>query len=280
MATGQQPMEKLINNKTTNTNILSILISQDGFSFCVLSSENEVVLFDRIAISKNSNYSKELLIKLQEKINADFVEKNNLNEVRLTYENDTFSLVPNHFFDSSKLSHYIKYSTSILANDYFAYDLIERLKIANVFIPFVHVNNYLHEVFGEFEYQHHLSLLLESFYEEKNSSEVCFGVITNNFLNLICFKNRELLLCNTFAYETTEDIAYYLLFVLEQLGLNREELLLYLSQHSDNKTLLTYINPYVKTVKNLKLSNFLDPKIKNIELLNHQVKGELLLLNL
>lgn len=280
MVTGQQPMEKLKDNTTIPTNTLSILITQDGFSFCILSNENEVIQAEKIGIPKTSNYAKELLLKLQEKINVEFVLNNQLKAVKLTYENDTFSLVPNLFFDPTKLSHYIKYSTAILANDYFAYDSLQQLPITNIYIPYVHINNYLHEIFGEFEYQHHLSLLLDSLYNEKNKSEICFGVITRNYLNLLCFKNQEVLLCNAYAFETTEDIAYYLLFALEQLGVNREELQLYLSEHTENELLLAYVTPYVKTVKSLMLSDFLNPKIKNTQLLNTQVADELLLLNL
>lgn len=273
-------MEKLKDNSPEIKNTLSILITQDGFSFCVLSTKKEIIGYEKVIISKTSNYAKELLLKLQNKIHADFAKTNKISLVTLTYENDTFSLVPQVFFDSTKLSHYIKYSTPILANDFFAFDILKNLSLANVYIPYVHINNYLHEVFGEFEYQHHLSLLMESFYNKENNIELCFAVITRNYLNFICFKNEQLILCNAYAYETLEDVAYYILFGLEQLGLNREELRLSLTLSNENELLLQYLSPYVKTINKISLSDYLKSEIVKSEILTHQDIDELLLLNL
>lgn len=280
MVTGQQPMEKLKDKPTTENNKLSILIAQDGFSFCVVTKKKQISLFHHEKINASSNYTKDLLVKFQDVIHANFIKEHCISKVQLVYENDSFSLVPTPFFEEEKISHYIKYNTAILANDFFAHDTIENLQITNVFIPYVHINNYVHELFGVFEYQHHLSLLLASFYNNTNETEIAYAVVTKTYVNLICFRRNKVLLCNAYAYKTIEDIAYHLLFALEQLNLNREELTLYLSNNNEDRQLTEYISSYIKTIKPFKLTDFSDiTEFKNANL-EKQGLNELLLLNL
>lgn len=273
--TGQLTMTKQKNNTQESKNTLSILICQDGFSFCVKSKET-IISFEKINLSA-SNYANELLIHFQEKINAAFIEEQNIGDLKLTYENDNFSLVPNAFFDKDKISHYIKYSTPILDNDFYAFDTIETIATTNVFIPFVHINNYLFDLFGDFEYQHHLSLLIDSFFVKGNYQASCYVLITDNYLNLLCFNDAKLKLANVYKYQSEEDIAYYILFALEQLVFERENLVLYINQQESQK-LIELIQAYISEIKTLKLEDFA-PDYLNTASITKDF-NEILLLNL
>jgi hypothetical protein len=280
MVTGPQPMENLKDKPTIQNNKLSILITQDGFSFCILSSTHTLTHYEKTSITKSTNYAKDLLLKFQEVIHPNFAKEFAINKVELVYESDSFSLVPSFFFEENKKSHYIKYSSPILPNDFFAHDNNEALEITNVYIPYVHINNYLHELFGEFEYQHHLSVLLNRLFNNRISNAVCYCIVTNNFLNFVCFNEAKLVLCNAYAYKTVEDIAYYLLFALEQLNLNREELLLYVSDFEEKASLLEYISPYLKYIKSFTLADFTTYASVAKEEFDLSAVNKLLLLNL
>lgn len=273
--TGQLTMTKEINNTQESKNTLSILISQDGFSFCIKSKES-VTSFERINLSA-SNYPNELLIHFQEKINAEFIAEQNIGNLKLTYENDNFSLVPNAFFEKDKISHYIKYSTPILDNDFYAFDSIEAIATTNVFIPFININNYLFDLFGNFEYQHHLSLLINSFFVKDIEGPCCYVLITEKHLNLLCFNDAKLKLANVYKYQTEEDIAYYILFALEQLVFEKENLVLYINEQESQK-LIELIQPYISIIKTLKLVDFI-PHQLNTDCITKEF-NEILLLNL
>jgi hypothetical protein len=55
----------------------------------------------------------------------------------------------------------------------------------------------------------------------------------------VIVKDKELLFCNTFTYETKEDFIYYILFTTEQLKLDPEDLDLILlgNIHEDSASL-------------------------------------------
>src|SRR5699024_3244154 len=78
------------------------------------------------------------------------------------HENELSAVVPKPLFNESNLSDYLKYNVKILENDYLSYDAIDQHEIYNVYVPFTNVNNYLFEKYGDFEYKHASSILIET----------------------------------------------------------------------------------------------------------------------
>lgn len=130
-----------------------------------------------------------------------------------------FSLVPKVLFDPNELANYLKFNTKILANDLLEYDEIQAYEMVNVYIPFVNINNFIYDQFGDFEFKHHSTVLVSSLLGSSvsNSDGICFAYVTANELDLVILQNKKLLFYNNFAYNTPEDFLYYLLFTLEQL---------------------------------------------------------------
>ncbi len=81
-------------------------------------------------------------------------------EVIIVHRNDLFSLVPKVLFDPNELANYLKFNTKILANDLLEYDEIQAYEMVNVYIPFVNINNFIYDQFGDFEFKHHSTVLV------------------------------------------------------------------------------------------------------------------------
>src|SRR2546421_440654 len=64
---------------------------------------------------------------------------------------------------------------------------------------------------------------------KNNKSKKVFANFHSSYFEIVILEGRGLLFCNAFKYKTSEDIAYYILFVYEQLHLNPEEIELILS---------------------------------------------------
>ncbi len=207
----------------TNLKKLSIQVSLNGLSFCILNEESNTISF-----FKKIEFEKQLdPIKILSKIELAYEEEKALNqpidEVKLIFSNSLFTLVPEELFDEDNASNYLKFNAKILKTDFVAFDRLEN-ELVNIYIPYANITNYFFDKYGEFEYQHAMSILIGKLIKQKTSSQT--KVFLNNRIGqyeLIIIEKGKLLFANSFEYDTKEDFLYYLLFTAEQLELNTEE---------------------------------------------------------
>ena len=205
---------------------LSIQVGLNGLSFCILDTiANELVLSYGLRFVKEvSPY--DLQRELKDRLREEGVFDYNFSEVVTIHRNTLFSLVPQAFFDAGQLAHYLKFNAKIYPTDHLEYDWIQGMESANVYVPFTNVNNYIFERFGEFEFKHSATVLLETLQRLPSSGQgtVCFAHLAESQLDLAVFRNKKLLFFNSFWCTGPEDFMYYLLFTIEQLGIGPQEL--------------------------------------------------------
>lgn len=231
---------------------LSIQLSLDGFSFCVLDKTYNLIqkLVYHPFVSSASG-PEELLTRIQEIFEKEKLLQQQYGSVNVTHLNELSSLVPKTFFDESKLKDYIRYSSKTFDNDYIVFDEIENHDVINVYIPFVNVNNFLLERFGSFEYKHFSTVLISNLLNTYRYSEHphLFIHLEKKRMFVVAISNNKLQLHNSFPFNTTEDFLYYLLFVAEQLGMDPETLELILSGTIDkDNELFEIAYSYVRKV--------------------------------
>ena len=220
----EQPL-KLVSNSlelsTLKNSTLSIQLSLDGFSFCIYDTIKEgLVTLQHFPFKVNSPVELleqiKIILEKSEWLNRDFKRLN------VCHENILSTLVPKSLFDKNKLADYLSYSVKTLENDYYDYDNLKTLDTANVYIPFVNVNNFFIDKFGSFTFNHFSSLLIKQLLSDTQNSDEpqVFAHITKTHFEIIVIKAQKLLLYNSFVYKTKEDFIYYILFVAEQLQLN------------------------------------------------------------
>lgn len=220
-------MTKKLNNSSLNIadknfKKLSIQVSLNGLSFCVADTVSQKLLIsDRIDFSeeKNPMTAKDELEKLFQRHD---IENMQFDEVVAVHRNTLFGLVPKSLFNTDHLNEYLKFNTKVLANDVLAYDEVENHDLVNVYVPYVNINNYIYDLFGEFDFMHNGTVLLQSLLnnQTQNQEITCFVHVNKDQLDITVLNQRKLLLYNSFKYQTKEDFAYYLLFVIEQLELD------------------------------------------------------------
>ena len=203
---------------------LSIQVSLNGLSFCILDT-----ISNSIVASKQRYFGKELTPyqlqkELQDMLREYRVTDYGYSSVVVIHKNALFSLVPKDLFDENELANYLKFNVKILANDLMAYDEIEQQDVVNVYVPFMNINNYIYDLFGAFEYLHNGTVLIQALLQSHSESRepVCYVHSGEDQMDITVLKNKKLVFFNSFPYETREDFIYYLLFTLEQLGLDPE----------------------------------------------------------
>ena len=230
MGTGHLSMTKSnknnADNATENFYKLSIQVSLNGLSFCVADTLRNTIL-----ISEQLNFGKELSPfevqrELKDLLRENKVLELDISETVVIHRNHLFSLVPKALFDKDELANYLKFNAKILANDLIEYDEIESHEIMNVYVPYMNINNYIFDLFGEFEFVHNGTVLLQSLLKSAGSGTepACFVHVSHQHMDLIVMSRKQLIFYNSFNFQTKEDFIYYILFTLEQLDLDPENI--------------------------------------------------------
>lgn len=221
-------MTKKISNTEDSTaeefKKLSIQVSLNGLSFCVVDTLRNTILQ-----SDQKHFGKELTPyevqrELKELLTDSKALEHRISETVVVHRNNLFSLVPKALFDPNELANYLKFNAKILVNDVIEYDEIENHELVNVYVPYMNINNYIFDLFGEFEFVHNGTVLLESLLKSTGnlSDPVCYVHVGQQQMDVTVLTRKQLLFYNSFQFNTKEDFIYYILFALEQLDLDPE----------------------------------------------------------
>lgn len=258
-----------ISLKKTKDIALSIQFSLDGFSFCVSDFLTKKDLFFKEHLFDETQNSPEDLLK---KIKNIFKNDANLQleykNVVIIHQNNLSTLVPNMYFNENSLATYLNFTIKTLKNDFIAFDDIPEIEAKNVYIPYVNINNYLFQNFGEFEYKHHNTLLIEKLLKTAHFNEkVMYINVSKNTFDIIVLEDKKLILSNSFSYTSKEDFIYYILFTAEQLQLNTEEFKLYfMGAINIEDAIYKIAYKYIKNIFFLESKNSI---FKDLEIGNH-----------
>ncbi len=255
--------QEITNIPTTNilNYRLSVQLSLSGLSFLVTNLTDKESVFFKEKSFENKLTPEELLLELSDLFKNQEILQENFIEVSVVYATSLYSVVPTPLFDENIASEYLKLNSKILANDYVAYDSLENHNITIVYIPFVNINNYLFDRFGNFKYFHTTTLLVKNILDrEKHSKEPqLFINIEKDIFDLIILNKGTLHLCNTYEYKSPEDLIYYVLFCLEQLQLNPDTIPCNLSgeiKKTDTNYLLIYT--YIRHISFMNIDSLVE----------------------
>ena len=269
----------MVTSNQTQTNYkLSIQVSLDGLSFCI-----QDIITKEFVFFKKLNFDRQLdPVKILQKIDKEYENEKalqlNVSEISLIFDNSLYTLVPNHLFEEEQASNYLKFNTRILKTDFIAHDIVNSAGAACVYIPYTNIINYFFDKYGEFEYKHSISVLLENLLkrEKENSTRVYLYNKPGHY-DLVVIEEAKLIFCNSFQYETPEDFLYYLLFTAEQLNLDAEKFdLLIFGDISEESDLYQLAYTYIQNISLFKHSTkttFSNPDEKQ------QAEAEFVLLN-
>jgi len=218
---------------------LSIQLSLDGFSFCIINKgEKQFEKLEHFSFGNNSPTPEKLLKNVEDLFRKEPALQKRYGTVNVTHVNQLSALVPKSLFDEERSRDYLKFSSKTYLNDYIVHDELENHDMINVYIPFVNVNNFLLERFGSFEYKHFSTILVNNLLNTYKFSEHphMFAHIGEQQFEIVVIAREKLLLYNSFEYHSKEDFIYYILFTAEQLHLNPEKFELLLAGIVDTES--------------------------------------------
>lgn len=168
----------------------------------------------------------ELLEELKTKLEQHPDFEQSFEKVNCIYQNELSTLVPQSIFEEKYLADYLKFNAKILKSDFISYDEVDAGDSINVYVPLININNHIFDTYGSFVYKHASTILIDTLlklpFEE--SKQILYININSNHFEMIVSAERRLIFYNTFEYSSKEDFIYYVLFTIEQLGLDPEKI--------------------------------------------------------
>lgn len=240
--------------RAINSKKLSIQFSLDGFSFCISDRQSKSTKISSHCFARTDRSPKLILDRLQAIFEQEKSLHDDFESVTLVHQNHLNTLVPNAFFNENYLNDYLKFSVKTMKTDLIVFDALDFMDCKNIYIPYVNINNFLFLNFGEFEYKHHISVLLEKLMGISDSKLYFYVNVSPSTFDIVVIKDKKLLFFNVFEYQTKEDFIYYTLFTLEQLQLSaRNTQLILLGEIEKNSNLSKSLCKYVKNIDFLDL---------------------------
>jgi len=225
---------------------LSILIAQDGFSF-YLKHQNaeESVALPKVEVD---------LIEDDEAIHTlktsldDIFDTYTFKSVKLSFSNPYFTFVPDDYFDETAVTDYLKYNVELFKRDHVVTDHLSIIGAHQVFIPLMTYHNLVLSYIDEFEFEHYTNSLI-NFCHPSNSDRVVqehlSAFVHKEHLEVVAYKNAKFTLCNHFTYDTDVDLVYYILFCVEELGFDQNNMQLDVYHSCKDKSWQTILKDYI-----------------------------------
>jgi hypothetical protein len=220
------------NNIDSNTNrALSILINRNGLSFLIYDTNHKDIVSLKSHDFVDYSPEEELHHFIYKYLTEQEVIGQSFSDVRVCVVNNLSSFVPLPLFDKNKKASYLESHADVRKQDYISFDSLPSAQVANVYIPYVNVNNMLLESFGKFSYVHCSSLLLEvlSKQDVDKNEPYWFVHVQYDLAYFFLMKKGKLHSYNAFQWKNEKDLLYYAMAIAKNNTIELEKAILWIS---------------------------------------------------
>lgn len=137
-----------------------------------------------------------------------------------------YTLVPSPLFNENELLSYLSLNHSLDELSGFSYHSYE-VPTLDTHIVYALPDVLKHRLEGQLKnvsFLHYTAPLLEEFSLQKSNGNELHLNINSECFDILFSKDGKLQLLNSFTYHNVEDFIYYLLYVMEQLEINRDHI--------------------------------------------------------
>jgi hypothetical protein len=240
--------ETLDINSTENYE-LSIQVSPDGLSFCILDTiRNKYVLIRAFEPAVNKNFNSEDIKDLLEK--DDFLTKR-YKKVNVVMPSKKFTLVPTPLFDPAKKDEYFNFNHILEESDMI---ITNKITDPDVFLVFS-VSRPLYDIIKSYypgvHPNHHIKPMFDNISHERKrmNGNYIHIHIEREYFNLIIFRNNLLKFCNTFSYRNISDILYYVLNVFRKIDIVQDETIHFSGLTEKYDDISSNFSIYIRNIK-------------------------------
>jgi hypothetical protein len=190
-------------------------------------------------------------------LNAVFTDipwlKNGFKTIKIAFNGKKSTLVPAMLFNPVEKEQYFRFNFRQEDDELIFCDHLMPLDAWNVFTVPGPVMEATQEFFPKSRVIHASSLMIESVwvnYKNRTTAPHIFLHVREQVFDLMIFDGRQMTYFNTFSFLNPEEVTYYLIFVLEQLGFNPETIpLVLLGNVAAGDGLFMLLHQYIRHIE-------------------------------
>ncbi len=145
--------------------------------------------------------------------------------VKIAYDGKSSTLVPSALFDPGELDRIYRFNFSLNPGEVVFADHLMPLDAWQVYAVSESILEPARTLFPKNKIVHSTSLLIESVwinYKNRINTPHVFLNVREHLFDLMVFDGHQMVFFNTFPFQNPDDVAYYLIFMMEQLNFNPE----------------------------------------------------------
>jgi hypothetical protein len=220
---------------------LSIQLAPDGFSFCIFHPEVNKFLSIETVKFLHVNSNTDFVKMFEQKVSTDEWLSCVFKSTKISFENNTSTLIPASLYSEDDKALYASFNISLPPDHNCYTDHIKSIDAYLIYtIPEVLASK-IQQLFPGHKLTSASANLIESLlinYKNIGSGKRMFVNVKEAFLDIVIIEDKQVIFFNTYAYKSTEDFIYFIIFVIEQLNLNPEYIELTFSGFIDKKSKL------------------------------------------
>jgi len=206
---------------------LSIELSLDGFSYCVLDAEKfRYIALESFAF-EGINDLNDLCPFLDETVREKMLLTGSYQRISFALNSADTTLVPADLFSYTEKNTYLNFNTYSDQESEVRVDKLNNLSAFALYALPKQLLNKINFLFPACRIRHISTNLIENILYMvrygRVSPQLVLHVQKGNF-QILHFKDENLSFYNSYRYQTWDDLFYYLFFVLEQLGIEAEKI--------------------------------------------------------
>ena len=233
---------------------LSCEISESSFYCKIIEPlDNEIIVIEKYEFptQKESVSVTDYLSSIYE--THDFLKSLKWKSIEIIIDNQSFTLIPNDLFKKEYTNRYLQLAKGQQLTDFEEVHTYthEDLEIVNVYSSNRDLYNWLSDTYPlmDMTFKHKTSQLIE-FGIFTSKAQTAFLYFGNHHFTLVVTANGTLKFCNRYTYKTSQDLVYYVLFAMNELGIEPDEIILRINgnitEQSEDFELLNQYLPNVK----------------------------------
>ena len=242
---------------------LSIRMHADGLSYCIMDKQTgrflHIEAFDlsdpgrKVYIPGEEEHSG--TARLAELISGELKWLcQPYAGTRVLFEQGKSTLVPDALFaeDSKKAIFDFNVANGRAQEAEIKYDRIRSVNAYNLYRLPAEMHAFMMKYFPDAKIFHHSTALITSLIQKYRNTDTTNRLFVNtaaSHIDILRIKDKKLDYYNSFRFNTPEDFMYYLVFVVEQLGLNPESVdVVLMGEVEKQSPLVDLIRKYIRNV--------------------------------
>lgn len=237
---------------STGSYHLSIQVSFDGLSFCILNTiNNKYILLKRYLfpdISEEVIYEKiEKLLDEDEFLNLQY------KSISALYQSGKYTIIPSKLFEPEKARHFYELNFKLSDLEEIHYSKLKNLDAFLLFSVPSQITNPLIRKFNKIKFYHHSHPLIDealTYTRMHLLYTYFFAQFDDKNLDIVVVSKGKLLFHNSFRNLSPQNVLFYLFYIIKQYNLDKKQVQIMLSGDiTKSSEAFKLLNKYFQQIK-------------------------------